>query len=51
MGLVEYDTAKAAATSPSDFELIMQTFADESHRRLGDVPEGIDADLDADLDS
>ena len=53
MGLVEYDTAKAAATSPSDFELIMQTFADERHRRLGDVPEGIDvlAEETADADS
>ena len=55
MGLVEYDTAKAAATSPSDFELIMQTFADERHRRLGDVPEGIDVlaeeTPDADSDS
>ena len=24
-GLVDYDTAKAAATNPSDFELFMQT--------------------------
>lgn len=30
MGAVEYDVAKAAAPSRSDFELVMETFADES---------------------
>lgn len=38
MGMVEYETAKAAASSPSDFELTMQTLADDRHRRLDEVP-------------
>ena len=37
MDLVEYDVAKAAATSPSDFELMMQTLSDE-RARLGEAP-------------
>jgi len=37
MDLVDYEVAKAAATSPSDFELIMQTLSDE-RGRLGEIP-------------
>jgi twitching motility protein PilT len=37
--VVAYETAKEAATSPSDFELVMQTLADEAD---GDGPPGLD---------
>ncbi|MDT8436961.1 MAG: PilT/PilU family type 4a pilus ATPase [Gemmatimonadota bacterium] len=38
MDFVDYETARAAAPSPADFELVMQTLADDSRSRLGEIP-------------
>jgi twitching motility protein PilT len=43
MGLVDFEVAKAAATSPSDFELFLQTLAGEDRARLGKIPGEEDA--------